>query len=185
MHWFAWWPTLIVVAVAAFMDLRSRRIPNWLVLPFLLARLLAWAGAELCRSGAGPAGLWISFLAGRHGSRGCEAMRGDRGLDWPVSIIHGHDHHRDNRRRHGAVLGCRGWIFQRIVHRHGRFALWLEAARNGEGSGSGPGQSPEAKNALCAGHRHRNTDFFLRSLRIVGIRSRFHVQPAVDLSIFS
>jgi prepilin peptidase CpaA len=40
MHWFAWWPTLIVVAVAAFMDLRSRRIPNWLVLPFLLAGIV-------------------------------------------------------------------------------------------------------------------------------------------------
>jgi prepilin peptidase CpaA len=36
MHSFAWWPTLIVVAVATFTDLRSRRIPNWLVLPFLL-----------------------------------------------------------------------------------------------------------------------------------------------------
>jgi len=32
-----WWPTLIVLAVATFTDLRSRRIPNWLVLPFLLA----------------------------------------------------------------------------------------------------------------------------------------------------
>jgi prepilin peptidase CpaA len=37
MHSFAWWPTLIVVAVATFTDLRSRRIPNWLVLPFLAA----------------------------------------------------------------------------------------------------------------------------------------------------
>jgi prepilin peptidase CpaA len=34
-HSFAWWPTLIVLAVATFTDLRSRRIPNWLVLPFL------------------------------------------------------------------------------------------------------------------------------------------------------
>jgi prepilin peptidase CpaA len=32
-----WLPTLIVLAVATFTDLRSRRIPNWLVLPFLLA----------------------------------------------------------------------------------------------------------------------------------------------------
>lgn len=39
-HWLAWWPTLIVVAVAAFTDLRSRRIPNWLVLPFLLAGIV-------------------------------------------------------------------------------------------------------------------------------------------------
>jgi prepilin peptidase CpaA len=39
-HPFAWWPTLIVVAVASFTDLRSRRIPNWLVLPFLLLGFL-------------------------------------------------------------------------------------------------------------------------------------------------
>jgi prepilin peptidase CpaA len=37
MHSFAWWPTLIVLAVATFTDLRNRRIPNWLVLPFLAA----------------------------------------------------------------------------------------------------------------------------------------------------
>lgn len=37
MHSIAWWPTLGVLAVATFTDLRSRRIPNWLVLPFLVA----------------------------------------------------------------------------------------------------------------------------------------------------
>jgi prepilin peptidase CpaA len=44
MHSFAWWPTIAVLAVATFTDLRSRRIPNWLVLPFLLAGLIvpAW-----------------------------------------------------------------------------------------------------------------------------------------------
>jgi prepilin peptidase CpaA len=36
MHSFAWWPTLAVLAVATFTDLRTRRIPNWLVLPFLV-----------------------------------------------------------------------------------------------------------------------------------------------------
>jgi prepilin peptidase CpaA len=40
MHSLAWWPTLIVLAVATFTDLRNGRIPNWLVLPFLLAGLL-------------------------------------------------------------------------------------------------------------------------------------------------
>jgi prepilin peptidase CpaA len=40
MHSFAWWPTLIVLAVATFTDLRSRRIPNWLVFPFLLLGIL-------------------------------------------------------------------------------------------------------------------------------------------------
>lgn len=33
----AWWPTLVVVAVATFTDIRSRRVPNWLVLPFMAA----------------------------------------------------------------------------------------------------------------------------------------------------
>lgn len=36
MHSFAWWPVVIVVVVATATDLRSRRIPNWLVLPFLV-----------------------------------------------------------------------------------------------------------------------------------------------------
>jgi len=38
-HSFAWWPTFAVLGVATFTDLRSRRIPNWLVLPFLCAGL--------------------------------------------------------------------------------------------------------------------------------------------------
>lgn len=37
MHSIAWWPTLIVLAIATFTDIRSYRIPNWLVLPFLVA----------------------------------------------------------------------------------------------------------------------------------------------------
>jgi prepilin peptidase CpaA len=31
----AWWPTLLVLAIATVVDIRSRRIPNWLSLPFL------------------------------------------------------------------------------------------------------------------------------------------------------
>jgi prepilin peptidase CpaA len=37
MHSIAWWPTMFVLAVATFTDLRTRRISNWLVLPFLVA----------------------------------------------------------------------------------------------------------------------------------------------------
>jgi prepilin peptidase CpaA len=43
MHQFAWWPTLIVLAVATFTDLRNRRIPNWLVVPFMVLGLIASA----------------------------------------------------------------------------------------------------------------------------------------------
>jgi prepilin peptidase CpaA len=31
-----WWPTLVAVLIATVTDLRSRRIPNWLVFPFLI-----------------------------------------------------------------------------------------------------------------------------------------------------
>lgn len=40
MHSIAWWPTLIVLLIATIIDLRSHRIPNWLVLPFLLAGII-------------------------------------------------------------------------------------------------------------------------------------------------
>jgi len=35
MHTIAWWPVLTMLATATVVDVRSRRIPNWLVLPFL------------------------------------------------------------------------------------------------------------------------------------------------------
>jgi prepilin peptidase CpaA len=59
MHSFAWWPTVIVLGVATFTDLRSRRIPNWLVLPFFVvgvavsAWLQGWHGLGHSLSGAG------------------------------------------------------------------------------------------------------------------------------------
>jgi prepilin peptidase CpaA len=37
MHSIAWWPILALLAMATVMDIHSRRIPNWLVLPFLAA----------------------------------------------------------------------------------------------------------------------------------------------------
>jgi prepilin peptidase CpaA len=36
----AWWPVLILVVMAAVVDIHSRRIPNWLVLPFLAAGVI-------------------------------------------------------------------------------------------------------------------------------------------------
>lgn len=63
MHSFAWWPTLIVLAVATFTDLRSRRVPNWLVLPFLLAGI-AVSGWLHGASGIGHsiAGMGVGLL---------------------------------------------------------------------------------------------------------------------------
>jgi prepilin peptidase CpaA len=63
MHSFAFWPTLIVLSVATFTDLKSRRIPNWLALSFLVAGigvsswLHGWHGV-----GQSFAGLGLGFL---------------------------------------------------------------------------------------------------------------------------
>lgn len=66
MESFAWWVVLMVVTVAAFTDLRSRRIPNWLTLPSLAAGLVTCGmlhGLDgLWRSAAG-AGLAVLLLA--------------------------------------------------------------------------------------------------------------------------
>jgi prepilin peptidase CpaA len=68
MHSFAWWPTLIVLAVATFTDLRNRRIPNWLVLPFLVVGIAAstwlhgWHGLGQSFAGLGLGLLLYGFL---------------------------------------------------------------------------------------------------------------------------
>lgn len=63
MHSIAWWPalapTLAVLVVATYTDLRSRRIPNWLVLPFLVVGIAvsfgprSWHGVGIGQSLAG------------------------------------------------------------------------------------------------------------------------------------
>lgn len=51
MHSLAWWPTVAALLIATIADLRSGRIPNWLVFPFMLAGIAVsiyvrgWAGA--------------------------------------------------------------------------------------------------------------------------------------------
>jgi len=68
MHSFAWWPTVVVLAVATFTDLRSRRIPNWLVLPFLVAGIgvsawqQGWHGVGQSFAGLGLGLLIYGFL---------------------------------------------------------------------------------------------------------------------------
>src|ERR1700760_2547910 len=68
MHSIAWWPTCFVLAVATFTDLHSRRIPNWLVLPFLVAGLgvsswlNGWHGAAQSATGFALGTLIFGFL---------------------------------------------------------------------------------------------------------------------------
>lgn len=69
MHSIAWWPTVIVLVAATITDLRSRRIPNWLVLPFLAVGvavstwLQGWSGLEKSLEGMGLGLLLFGVLA--------------------------------------------------------------------------------------------------------------------------
>jgi prepilin peptidase CpaA len=68
MHSVVYWPIVAVLTVATFTDVHSRRIPNWLVLPFFLAGiavlswLYGWYGAGQSLEGAGLALLIYGFL---------------------------------------------------------------------------------------------------------------------------
>ena len=70
-----WWPILAVLAVATFTDLRSRRIPNWLVVPFLPAGVAvsAWlhgwhgVGQSLAGFALGAAIFGLLFCLGGMG----------------------------------------------------------------------------------------------------------------------
>ncbi len=68
MQLIAWWPTVAVLAVATFTDLRSRRIPNWLVFPYLFAGiavsawLYGWYGLGQSLAGWGLGTLIFGIL---------------------------------------------------------------------------------------------------------------------------
>jgi prepilin peptidase CpaA len=68
MHSIAWWPSVVVLTVATITDLRSRRIPNWLVLPFLVAGIVVsgvthgWHGIGQSLMGLALGGLIFGLL---------------------------------------------------------------------------------------------------------------------------
>ena len=61
MNSIAWWPNVVVLVVASGIDLRTRRIPNWLSVPFLLSGLFVpaigggWTGLQTSFAGFGLA----------------------------------------------------------------------------------------------------------------------------------
>ncbi|HEX7362833.1 MAG TPA: prepilin peptidase [Bryobacteraceae bacterium] len=75
MHSIAWWPVVLAVMLAALWDLRTRRIPNWLVFPFLLSGLVVstvvdgWSGLEQSALGLllGAVLLGVFYLLGGMG----------------------------------------------------------------------------------------------------------------------
>src|SRR5579871_5248233 len=59
----AWWPTLGVLVVASAIDIHRRRIPNWLVFPFLIMGFIVsgWMGG-LAGLGHSLAGMGLACL---------------------------------------------------------------------------------------------------------------------------
>ena len=169
MHSFAWWPTVIVLSVATFTDLRSRRIPNWLVFPFLaggdcgfeLAPWLARRRAEPGGRRVGDFDLRISFLDGRDGRRRREAVRRDRSVDWPGPVVYRAGVDRPGGGSDGAHLGgLRGGFLKELFQHTGDLAFQCEGARGG-----GSEQPAAAQDAVCACHRDRDVDFVFCALR--------------------
>lgn len=63
MHSLAWWSICIVLPAAAVIDMRTRRIPNWLSLPFLMAGLVGHSATEgLSGAGQSFAGLGLGLV---------------------------------------------------------------------------------------------------------------------------
>jgi prepilin peptidase CpaA len=95
MHSFAWWPTLAVVGVATFTDLRSRRIPNWLVFPFLAAGLIfstlhnGWHGAWMSLAGMalGLGILGLFFWMGGMGAGDVKLCAAIGAWIWPSQLV--------------------------------------------------------------------------------------------------
>jgi prepilin peptidase CpaA len=64
----AWWPTVFVVVMAAVIDIHSRRIPNWLSLPFLAGGVVVsalqggWPGMMSSITGIGLATTVVGIL---------------------------------------------------------------------------------------------------------------------------
>jgi prepilin peptidase CpaA len=62
MNSIAWWPSVAILALASIIDLCTRRIPNWLSVPFLLAGLAVRCITSGAAGGAGSvAGIVVAI----------------------------------------------------------------------------------------------------------------------------
>ena len=171
MHSLAWWPTVCVLAVATFTDLRSRRIPNWLVLPFMVAGLgvscwlHGWPG--LGRSLGGFAlGAAVYGLLAFMGGMGMGDVKlvaaigtwiGPSQLFFALFVT----------AIAGGVMAlswaAAGGVLGRLGRWHRGFAGGDSQARFTTPSRVSAEQCGDSQDAICAGNRAGNTDlFFLR-----------------------
>lgn len=95
MHSIAWWPTIIVLAIATVTDLHSRRIPNWLVLPFMASGVgvSVWQhgwhglGHSLAGLALGAALFGILFVMGGMGMGDVKLCAAIGAWIWPEQLL--------------------------------------------------------------------------------------------------
>jgi prepilin peptidase CpaA len=64
MNSIVWWSTFSLVVIAAVIDVRCRRIPNWLVVPFLVAAMVFGVGMNgMAGLGKSLGGIAVAALA--------------------------------------------------------------------------------------------------------------------------
>jgi prepilin peptidase CpaA len=160
MQTIAWWPTVAVLIVATITDLRSRRIPNWLTFPFLIAGpvLSAWLGGwhgfgqSMAGLGLGALIYGIFYIVGGMGMgdvKLCAAIGAWIGPSQLLLAL--------------VITGVTGGLMAVIWAAFGGF---LGELFTGSGAASGTGfvQSADAQDALCAGYRHWDVDFVFFAL---------------------
>jgi len=145
MHSIAWWPILALLVIATVVDIHSRRIPNWLVLPFLAAGVIvntaSYGVRGLGRSMGGIA-LAVAVTGVLCWLRGMGmgdlklCARGGR-LDWPWATGYRTGGNGPRGRRAGARLGGMARIARRIGRRRRRSRLGI--LEQGCSSASQPG----------------------------------------------
>ena len=136
-HPYAWWPTLAVLVVATVTDIRSRRIPNWLVFPFLLSGLVVstwvagWHGLGESLGGMLLGGLIYGLLAmmGGMGMGDVKLCAAIGAWIWWKQLVFALVLIASGRRNHGACLGHLRRLSGRDVYGGGGFTFWLEGAR--------------------------------------------------------
>ena len=128
------WPTLIVLAVvcvATFTDLRSRRIPNWLVLPFFVVGvavscfLHGWHGLGHSLGGAGLGLLLygILFFMGGMGAGDVKLCAAIGAWIGPRQLIYRPGIHRFGGGSDGIGLGGVGRVPEGAFSAHRRLAF--------------------------------------------------------------
>ena len=170
MHSIAWWPTIICVSIATVTDVRSRRIPNWLAVPFLIAGVVVstmaygWSGLAHSVGGVMLAALLLGlfYLAGGMGMGDVKLCAGMGAWIWPPTVKFCTRFHGSDRRNNGIRVGYFKGILKGIAERYKRSDFRAANARIPPAPGTRADKSRRSQDPVRAGDRDRNDSFLFR-----------------------